>query len=55
MWVLIITLVSGNGLALSTAEFNSEYACKEAGNQWMKHADGVFRGAYFTCASKGDK
>ena len=55
MWILILTLVSGNGHALSTAEFNSEYACKTAGNQWLQYADGTFRKAYFSCVSKGEK
>lgn len=55
MWILILTLVSGNGLALSTAEFNSEHACKQAGNEWLQNADGALRAAYFTCANKGDK
>lgn len=50
MWILIIFITSGDGHAISTAEFKNKGLCESAGDAWVKMADGTFRGARYLCA-----
>lgn len=56
MWILIITLLSSDGSAMTSAEFYTESACNKAGDEWSKQTGAnAFRTRNYLCVSKGDK
>lgn len=38
MWILILSLYSGQGVAMTTTEFRSKDACEVAGSSWAEQA-----------------
>ena len=55
MWILILTLLTNTGAALTTAEFDTKKACIEAGSTWNKDMNkklGV--SASYRCVSKAN-
>ena len=38
MWILILTLLTNNGSALTSAEFDTKKACEVAGQTWKDEA-----------------
>lgn len=51
-WILILFIVAGNGVATTTAEFDSKSACKYAQKQWIdKSGTRLNMGAM--CVEKG--
>lgn len=55
MWILILTLLTNTGAALTSAEFDSKKACEVAGSAWSKDMNkkiGV--SASYRCVSKAN-
>ncbi|HCB1566349.1 TPA: hypothetical protein MYP03_004742 [Citrobacter freundii] len=54
-FILIMTLISTNGVSVATAELNDRLACQEAGQKWLNQVDKFSRHVYFTCAKASEE
>ena len=55
MWILILTLLTTAGPALTSAEFDTKKACTEAGSSWSTDMNKKFGvSASYRCVSKAN-
>ncbi|QGU12836.1 hypothetical protein GNG26_21875 [Leclercia sp. J807] len=54
-FILIMTLISTNGVSVATAELSDKQACQEAGQKWSNQVDKFSRHVYFTCAKVAEE
>lgn len=56
MWILILTLITSTGTAITTAEFDGKNACEIAGQTWKQSINKGFGGnrptIEYNCVSK---
>lgn len=52
-WVLILIMYSGNGVSITTQQFNNEKYCRQAGEAAIEMAKGTWREVKYTCTPKG--
>lgn len=52
MWILIMTMVTFNGAAIGTAEFNTKQACEVAATEWSEKMKSGSRELTVMCKSK---
>ena len=48
-WVLILTMMTGQGVSISTHDFISEALCRDAGSAWVKEANSTFSRPFYLC------
>lgn len=57
MWILILTLLTNNGAALTTAGgFDTKKSCEVAGQAWQKESKdwGFHVSGYYRCVNKAN-
>lgn len=54
-FILIMTLISPNGVSVATAGMSDRQACQEAGQKWSNQVDKFTRHVYFTCAKVAEE